>query len=149
MATRFALSAPRASDYRAMSVYVNFYSRPAYLFKISRHAFFPVPGVDSALTHFRLVPAAERHSVASEKRLWALVRAAFSQKRKSLRNSLKPLFDGDVIVSALEARGLSATARAAELGVDDYVALYFALDGSAEGNDAGGGDLGEAVEALD
>ncbi len=54
---------PKGTDYRAMSVFTHFYSRPKYRLKIPRTKYFPVPGVDGALVTFALVPPASRPKV--------------------------------------------------------------------------------------
>lgn len=95
-----------------MSLFAQFYSKPTYLFKISRSAFFPVPGVDSALVHFELLAEPERPQVSSPTQFWTLVKSAFSQRRKTLRNSLKSLYDAEAVVAALTSLGLPHTVRA-------------------------------------
>lgn len=115
-----------------MSIFVQFYSKPTYLFKISRKAFFPIPGVDSAFVHFRLLAQMERPQVSSEDRFWSLVKHAFSQRRKTLRNSLKPLYSANAVVEALRSLGLNDMVRAEELTLADFVALYATLDAGNE-----------------
>ena len=60
-----------------------------------------------------------------DKRFAAVVAAAFSQRRKMLRNTLK----GIVAPGALERSGISPTARAETLGVAEFVALADAAEG--------------------
>lgn len=127
MASRVTLATPRTPEYRTMSLLAQFYSKPKYLFKISRSAFFPVPGVDSAMVHFELLPEADRPHVASPTQFWTLVKAAFSQRRKTLRNSLKPLYSAEAVVAALDSLGLPLTVRAEELTLTDFVSLFSAL----------------------
>ena len=85
------LVAPHGSKkYGILSVYAALFAKTEYLFDISRHVFHPVPDVDSCFVRFtfdgeRLVsPEIEPH-------LRLVVRTAFNQRRKTLRNSLKAL----------------------------------------------------------
>ncbi len=128
VANRVASATPRTAEYRAMSIFVQFYSIPKYLFKISRQAFFPVPGVDSAFVHFRLLAELERPCVSNQDHFWALVKCAFSQRRKTLRNSLKSLYNADTVVESLKSIGLNDMVRAEELTLANFVALFSALD---------------------
>ena len=54
------LTAATPGDYRAMNIEVAFFSRPRYLFKVDRSAYFPVPKCDGAMVDFELRPAAAR-----------------------------------------------------------------------------------------
>jgi 16S rRNA A1518/A1519 N6-dimethyltransferase RsmA/KsgA/DIM1 with predicted DNA glycosylase/AP lyase activity len=77
----------------------------------------PSPRVHSAVVRLIPRPAAEL-SAHDEKQFAALVSAAFAQRRKMLRNSLRGLVDD----ARLEALGVSPTCRAEDLSVDDYSA---------------------------
>ncbi len=93
--------------------------------RISRRAFFPVPGVDSVTV--RLTPRAwtaevDRHEVA------LLVEAGFAQRRKRLRNALAtPARPPGRVEDALGRIGRSTGARAEELDLDAWIALASAL----------------------
>jgi 16S rRNA (adenine1518-N6/adenine1519-N6)-dimethyltransferase len=128
MAIRVSLAMPRTPDYRAMSLFVQFYSEPKYLFKISRNAFYPKPGVDSAFVHFHLLPEVERLQVSNPPQFWALVQSAFSQRRKTLRNSLKSCYAPDAVVQSLKSLGLSEMTRAEELTLTEFVSLFSMLE---------------------
>jgi 16S rRNA (adenine1518-N6/adenine1519-N6)-dimethyltransferase len=74
--------------------------------------------VDSAVV--RLVPrATDALGIADRARFAAVVRAAFGQRRKTLRNALAGMLDADAIASA----GLDPGARAEQLAVADFVRL--------------------------
>ncbi len=87
------LVAPHGSkQYGILSVYAALFAKTEYLFDISRHVFHPVPDVDSCFVRFsfdekRLV------SVEMEPNLRKVVRTAFNQRRKTLRNSLKTILE--------------------------------------------------------
>ncbi|OPZ74977.1 MAG: Ribosomal RNA small subunit methyltransferase A [Firmicutes bacterium ADurb.Bin456] len=78
---------PGTPDYGALSVIVQYYTKPEKLFRVPRTVFYPLPGVDSSV--LRLVlrhrPAVD---VRSEEDFFKVVRAAFGQRRKTLLNSL-------------------------------------------------------------
>jgi len=83
------LVAPHGSkQYGILSVYAALFAKTEYLFDISRTVFFPVPDVDSCFVRFTFD---EGNPVAPELEplLRQIVRAAFNQRRKTLRNSLK------------------------------------------------------------
>jgi 16S rRNA (adenine1518-N6/adenine1519-N6)-dimethyltransferase len=92
------------------------------LFIVPPGAFNPAPKVDSAIVRLTPRPAAAMN--AQDDAVFAkLVTAAFSQRRKMLRNALRELI-GE---AALAALGIRPTARAEELGVADYVRIANAI----------------------
>ncbi len=86
VAQRLAAS-PGGKDWGALSVFVQFHCEVRVLRKIGREAFYPVPGVDSALIRLDLLPA-PRHAPGDEGLFFRLVRAAFQKRRKTLLNAL-------------------------------------------------------------
>ncbi|MDM7955724.1 16S rRNA (adenine(1518)-N(6)/adenine(1519)-N(6))-dimethyltransferase RsmA [Blastomonas sp.] len=90
--------------------------------KVHRSAFTPPPKVMSAIVH--LTPAPMPEGVAPA-RLEALTAAAFGQRRKMLRQSLKGLPGA---LPALEAQGIDASRRAETLSVEDFVRVAKAMD---------------------
>ena len=78
---------PNNKDYGAMTVAVQYYTRPEIVFKVPRTVFFPQPEVDSAVVKLqrRKNPAVE---VKDESIFFKVVRAAFGQRRKTLLNAL-------------------------------------------------------------
>ena len=93
------------------------------LLDVPPECFDPAPKVDSAVV--RLIPRpVDELNAGDASRLAALVAAAFAQRRKMLRNTLKDWLTPE----AFERLGIAPTARAEELGVDDYVRIANALD---------------------
>ena len=92
--------------------------------RVSRHAFYPIPNVDSVTV--RLEPRPWTRDVPRSLVL-ALVDRGFAQRRKRLRNALAPLVAAGVVDDALRAVGLTADARAEELTLDTWCALAAAL----------------------
>jgi 16S rRNA (adenine1518-N6/adenine1519-N6)-dimethyltransferase len=86
VATRL-LAAPGTSDYGSLTVFVNYYASVSLASDVPRGAFMPPPKVDSAVIH--LVPHAEPPvEVPSADALFAVSRAAFGQRRKTVVNAL-------------------------------------------------------------
>ena len=110
---------PRSKAYGRLSVITQWLTRVRFEFNIDRRAFTPPPKVASSLV--TLTPHPEPLAPANWDSLEALTAAAFGQRRKMLRTSLKPL-GLDV-----EGLGLNPTARAEELEVEDFCTLARAL----------------------
>jgi 16S rRNA (adenine1518-N6/adenine1519-N6)-dimethyltransferase len=112
------VAAPAGSDYGRLSVMLQYRFDMERLFAVPPEAFNPPPQVDSAIV--RLQPRSADQLGARDEEMFArIVLAAFSQRRKMLRNTLREHFGED----QLEALGIKPTARAEELSVADYVAL--------------------------
>ncbi|GAB3610043.1 16S rRNA (adenine(1518)-N(6)/adenine(1519)-N(6)) -dimethyltransferase RsmA [Humibacter ginsengiterrae] len=113
---------PGSKVYGSPSVKAAWYGSWRTAGQVSRQVFWPVPNVDSILVAF------ERHEhpgdEALRRRMFAIVDAAFGQRRKMLRQSLSGVFGDSAAASAvLEAAGLAPTARGEELTADQFVAL--------------------------
>jgi len=111
-------AAPGSKVYGRLSVMLQAYCAVTPLFKVPPGAFRPPPKVDSAVV--RLVPRApESIGIADPRRFSQLVRAAFGQRRKTLRNALQGVAD----VATIEAAGLRPDARAEQIDVAGFVRL--------------------------
>jgi 16S rRNA (adenine1518-N6/adenine1519-N6)-dimethyltransferase len=115
-------AAPGTKAYGATSVMVACFAEANVVAGVSRNAFYPVPRVDSVVVSLR-----RRKHPGNAALLRPVVRASFSQRRKSLRNSLGSLAGVRRAEMALEAAGVAPLTRAEELGVDDFFALARAL----------------------
>ncbi|OMP77931.1 16S rRNA (adenine(1518)-N(6)/adenine(1519)-N(6))-dimethyltransferase RsmA [[Flexibacter] sp. ATCC 35208] len=102
-------------DYGILSVLIQAYYRVEYLFEVSETCFNPPPKVKSAV--IRLHRLEENYDIQNERKFKNLVKTAFGQRRKQLRNPLKTLFDKEVLQDSI------FTKRAEELTVADFVAL--------------------------
>ena len=109
---------PGSKVYGRLSVMLQLACRVVPLFEVPPHAFRPPPKVDSAVV--RLVPLSpdELHD-ASPQHVYAVVKAAFGQRRKTLSNALKQLLDSDAIRRA----DVDPKARAETLAPADFVRL--------------------------
>ena len=111
------VAAPGGSAYGRLAILAQWRSSARLAMKVHRSAFTPPPKVMSAIVHVE--PAAMPEGV-SAKRLEKLTEAAFGQRRKMLRQSLKSVPGA---VEALEQIGIDPQRRAETLEVDDFVRL--------------------------
>ncbi|ANG86122.1 16S rRNA (adenine(1518)-N(6)/adenine(1519)-N(6))-dimethyltransferase RsmA [Microbacterium aurantiacum] len=119
------LAAPPGSKiYGAPSVKAAWYGAWRLAGTVSRQVFWPVPNVDSVLVAFRR-DATPRGSEQLRRRTFALVDAAFQQRRKMLRQALSGVLGVSAAAASaqLEAAGVAATARGEELSVEDFVRI--------------------------
>ena len=113
------VSAPGNKHYGRLSVMLQTYCTVQALFDVPPSAFEPAPKVNSAI--LRLQPSLQfDDQIDSFTQYEKLVRQAFSQRRKTLKNTLKKVCTAEQI----EQAGLSPTQRAEELSVADFVHLY-------------------------
>ncbi|PRI10176.1 16S rRNA (adenine(1518)-N(6)/adenine(1519)-N(6))-dimethyltransferase RsmA [Leucobacter massiliensis] len=116
-------AAPGSREYGAPSAKAAWYGEWGIAGTVSRRIFWPVPGVDSVLVGYER-RAEPRGDEAERRRTFALVSAAFAQRRKMLRQALQPVLGplGET-TAAIEAAGIDPTARAEQLAIDDYLAI--------------------------
>ena len=120
-----------SSDYSAFSIYVQYYADAKILFDVPAGCFVPQPKVDSAV--IRLNPL-EQPSVAvkNEKLFFAIVRAAFNQRRKTLVNAISPAFGGRLdkadILSLMKTCNLDERIRGEKLTLEEYAKLSDVAD---------------------
>ncbi|WP_133477499.1 16S rRNA (adenine(1518)-N(6)/adenine(1519)-N(6))-dimethyltransferase RsmA [Cognatilysobacter segetis] len=113
---------PGSKVYGRLGVMLQAYCRVTPLFDVPPGAFRPPPKVDSAVV--RLVPRPEPEIAVHDRATFArVVRDAFSQRRKTLRNALSNVCDADAIAAA----GIDPTLRAEQVPVEAFVALANAL----------------------
>lgn len=113
-------SEPSKKDYGRLSIMSQYHCKVEHLFDVGPHCFHPAPKVDSAIV--RLTP----HSVlpypaTNPELLDKLVRTAFQQRRKTLRNALKSVLQDDF--SLLDQVAIDANQRPENLSVQDFVRL--------------------------
>ena len=113
------VAAPRSAPYGRLSVLVQWLCEARILFDIPPRAFTPPPKVTSSVV--RLVPRVAPLAPADKAALERVTAAAFGQRRKMLRSSLKSL--GLPVEPLLAAAGVAPTARAEELTVTEFCAL--------------------------
>ena len=109
---------PDGDDYGRLSVMLQYRFAMEKVLSVPPGAFTPPPKVDSAVVRMVPLPAG-RARARDDKRFAAVVAAAFSQRRKMLRNTLKGL----VAPGVFGELGIAPTARAETLGVAQFIAL--------------------------
>jgi len=115
------IARPGTEHYGRLSVLAAWRTKAKILFDVNRSAFVPPPSVTSSIV--QLTPLTEPVAPADLKKLEAITAAAFGQRRKMLRQSLKPL-GGEAL---LEKAGIDPTARPEDLSVEQFAALARAL----------------------
>ena len=113
---------PGTSDFGRLSVMLQYRFYMDWLLDVPPECFEPAPKVDSAVIRLIPRPAAEL-TARDEDKFAAVVAAAFSQRRKMLRNNLKGILDE----AGFAALGIAPTSRAEDLPVDTYVRIANAL----------------------
>lgn len=106
-----------------LSVSVQFFAQAEILFLVKRENFWPIPEVDSALIRIKIkknIPAVK------EKSFFQMLKFAFSAKRKMIKNNLAGGYrvSTDRVVNLLDQAGISGTARAQDLSLDDWLKLH-------------------------
>jgi 16S rRNA (adenine1518-N6/adenine1519-N6)-dimethyltransferase len=115
---------PGTKVYGHVSVMVAYFGKARVVSPVSRQAFFPVPNVDSIIIR---IDRKERLFREDPEWLFAVIRAGFSQRRKTLRNALAAVAGVEATEGALAAAGIDADARAEELDLERFIALSEAL----------------------
>lgn len=115
---------PGTKDYGALSLAVQYYTKPEIVAHVPANCFMPRPSVDSAvirLTRYQEPPV----EVQDEKYLFALIRASFNQRRKTLANGLANGMGipREQVTAALEEMGLPATTRGEALTLEQFARL--------------------------
>ena len=109
-------------DMGAVTVAVNYFSKPKILFNVSRGSFMPAPNVDSCVVRFDINDITPE-GVTDEAFFFKMVRAAFSQRRKTLVNSVSAGLGTDkhTVTAAVENSGLGANVRPEQLSMEELV----------------------------
>jgi 16S rRNA (adenine1518-N6/adenine1519-N6)-dimethyltransferase len=120
---------PGRKDYGAYTVKLRMYATPVGSFAVPRTCFMPPPRVDS--TVLRLERVARSETDGERRSAAFLVEAAFSQRRKTLRNSVLAAtgWEGAVFDEALAKTGIDGRRRAETLSVDEFFTLATAAAG--------------------
>ncbi|MGN0654886.1 MAG: 16S rRNA (adenine(1518)-N(6)/adenine(1519)-N(6))-dimethyltransferase RsmA [Oscillospiraceae bacterium] len=107
-------------DVGAVTVAVRYYSEPKLLFNVSRGSFMPSPNVDSAVIRLDIK---NNRLVDDEQHFFKVVRGAFSQRRKTLANSLSSSLsvDKQVVTEAIVSAGLQENVRPEQLSMEDFI----------------------------
>jgi len=109
-------SGPGSKVYGILSVLMQAFFNIEYLFDVHENCFTPPPKVKSGVLKF--VNIHNPHSIMNKRKFTTLVKTAFGQRRKTLRNALKPLLDAEALKDPIMDK------RAEQLSVADFVRLY-------------------------
>jgi 16S rRNA (adenine1518-N6/adenine1519-N6)-dimethyltransferase len=118
---------PGRREYGYLSAACQFYAEPKIALRLPPGAFRPPPKVDSALVAMTMPGERGRlgiNGASEEQRFLEFVQTCFSQKRKTLRNNLKAMASDERIHAAFALVGLSADARAEQLTLAQFAALF-------------------------
>ena len=118
---------PGRREYAYLSAACQFYTKPEIALRIPPGAFRPPPRVRSALVSMTLPGEGAVLPVANEQKFLKFVQLCFGQKRKTLRNNLRSIAPDRRIHDALAACGLRPDARAEQLLLSQFSALFAAL----------------------
>lgn len=117
---------PGTKDYGALSLAVQYYAKPKIVANVPPNCFIPRPNVGSAVIRLDRYENPPVH-VAEERRMFALIRASFNQRRKTLVNGLcnaKELqLTKEQVLLALDRMGLPATVRGETLTLEQFACL--------------------------
>lgn len=118
-------------DMGAVTVAINYFSKPQILFNVSRGSFMPPPNVDSCVVRFDINEKTPE-GVTDEKFFFRVARGAFSQRRKTLVNSVSSALglDKQTVISAVKSTGLDENIRPEKLSMEQLIAFSEALRGS-------------------
>ncbi|MCI8907667.1 MAG: 16S rRNA (adenine(1518)-N(6)/adenine(1519)-N(6))-dimethyltransferase RsmA [Angelakisella sp.] len=132
-AARRICAPPGSRESGAISAAVRYYSEPRILFPVSRGSFLPAPEVDSSVIRLDVL-SAPAVQVKSQETFFAVVRGAFSQRRKTILNTLSAALGltKEELRPLLEAAGVSPSVRAEELTLPQFAAISDQLSGRAE-----------------
>lgn len=115
---------PGTRDVGAVSLAVRYFSTPQLLFHVSRGSFMPAPNVDSCVIRLD-VKEQTPENVRDEAFFFRLVRAGFSQRRKTLVNPVSSSMgiSKEIVRETLEELDIKPTIRAEELTMEQFIAL--------------------------
>ncbi len=119
------VAVPRTKAYGILSVMTQLFAEPQLLFRVSRHVFYPKPDVNSAVVGLTLKPHLDLPDGLDVETLRRLVRMAFNQRRKTLRNSLRRW----TIETGHSVPDSWAGCRAEELTPPAFIALAESMTG--------------------
>jgi len=113
-------ASPGNKSYGSLSVFCSCYANSRIARFIESEHFKPRPKVNSATIIFKPL----EKPVCTDKDFFAFVKAAFSQKRKTLANSLSAVHSKDAVLQILKNLGLGENTRAEELSLENFISIF-------------------------
>jgi len=123
------IASPGGRDYSRLSAVVQYAADINFVANIGPSSFFPRPDVDSTILKFDFFEDKELNQ-EQEKLMFNVIKAAFSKRRKSLKNSMTGgefEYEKEFVIQALKAAGIDAKRRAETLTVDEFKSLALAV----------------------
>jgi len=114
---------PGKKDYGALSVAVQYYTKPKIVLDVPPYSFIPAPDVDSVVIccEVRQKPPVD---VVDEKMFFRVVKAAFCQRRKTLNNALKTMgIDKETVMEILQQSGIDGVRRGETLSLTEFAVI--------------------------
>lgn len=124
VADRFSAKVGTKS-YNSLTIFLNYYFDIRKAFVVSRNVFYPKPNVDSAIVVFQ--KKKEKALLKNEKLFFELVKKAFKQKRKTLKNNLKG-YDLEKIDNILKEFNKDISFRAENITIDEFIKISNSLN---------------------
>ncbi|HVP58130.1 MAG TPA: 16S rRNA (adenine(1518)-N(6)/adenine(1519)-N(6))-dimethyltransferase RsmA [bacterium] len=125
---RRLVAGPGSKDYSSLSIYVQYRFKPEILFTIKPTSFFPRPDVRSAVVRLQVLERSGLR-IEDEGLFFQTIRAAFGQRRKTLRRSLRmiPGLTPDTIGELDRTSGVGLDKRPEDISIDDFANLSNAI----------------------
>lgn len=124
------LARPGSKEYGSISCFVQYHTRPAYVFTVKKSSFYPAPDVDSSLIRLDML---KEPSVRADDEdvLFKVIRSSFNQRRKTIMNSLSREAALDMpkprLEAALREAGIDPMIRPEELSLEDFARIADAI----------------------
>lgn len=121
------VASPGSKTYGALSVFINFYTKPNISFNVPKTVFMPQPKIDSSIIKLNIkkdLPDIDRN------KFFKVVKAGFSKRRKTILNSLSSYgfnIDKDTIRRCLNQVNIKENTRAEQLSIEDFINISVIL----------------------
>lgn len=118
------IAVPGSKDFSSLSVFVQYYTKPEIILKVPNTVFMPRPKVDSAVLNLKLNK--QKINLEDKELFFKIIKAAFSQRRKTLANSLTSKELGikkKEVKEILKKSNIDPKKRAEDLSVEDFVKI--------------------------
>ncbi|MFA6850912.1 MAG: 16S rRNA (adenine(1518)-N(6)/adenine(1519)-N(6))-dimethyltransferase RsmA [Selenomonadaceae bacterium] len=117
------VASPGTKDYGALSVAVQYYTKPCIVLDVPPRSFIPAPEVDSVVIRCEVRKEPPVKAI-DEKMFFRVVKAAFSQRRKTLNNALKTMgVEKDTVKQVLESAHIDGIRRGETLSLEEFAAI--------------------------
>ena len=119
VADRFSAKV-NTKSYNSLTIFLNYYFDIKKAFVVSKNVFYPKPNVDSAVVVFE--KKKDKYKVKNEELFFEIVKAAFTQKRKTIKNNLKK-YDLEKIERVLKQNGKDLSTRAEAISIEEFIEI--------------------------